>query len=1668
MGFLSGVLKDVSEKQPYSVGKTMLKNLVSNEINKHLCSGHDGFKRLFEKLPKEIEKYNREVRESNEKVSTPIKKLQEEIKELEKQVSDILNDNAVSADFDVIGNAVSQAMPLVQKSLDQGAALDNSLKNVNFDIIDLNANLSARVISALKSVRHENRRLDDQSKKALDDMMNMNAKITDVLANLRININEKIEKDVRYLVDALIFRVTDIKTKLEEINHKLEGYIYELGKLLAEAEEVISAMEGTLNVMYNHVNWNGEGEKPQKWKDVEDTTKEIDTCLVKKVEELVTWKQAADNIVQKATLKCSDIRLRVDESSNPKIFQTATDLKNKAEKLLTAYKDARAGVGRLVEAAKKNITTLEDNLKTDLKTLKDQIIDVISTYFDKFYRGAVKADLSLIAAELNSSAPKLQTWLSGYAKYNGSPKDSVYLALKAFQKNSRGSRMKYDESAYGAIQKDLNESVGKKWPDDASSVSSDPGDVHTQPSQATKVQLTNLQKYASDKTAVERAYTTVAEHTLRHFEAYVSKQNADKDVGAVRDQFMSIVQELYEITKLVTNNGGPGSKPDGVTNYLVELVKMLEAKECTLECNIDDSIKNEVRGLELLKNEISALRTQISVVDAKVNDLCEAVKVPGYYAKEHLKTLKEMMYNDVVTIKGETQRGINEVKNSLRTLRKKLGTAIQNVHEFITRDAKHSGEQTIIHLISYVNENIDIATSTLTTAARRNYVSSVKALLTAFADKVSQELAGLPEEIDRDLTIGFKGLMKTLEGTKYTAELSNTATFNDSNRSELFDKISELAKSLTSPLNGTQHLEKFKDLSTNFHTYFTNIHTYINNQITPENKTQSPTEDPNVAKLTDVKSKFTDLLDHLKINTNQRRTYIFDNTYTNLLSTLSSSLHLLHPSHFANPRHPELLDAVRAGLQGFVKEMERVYVNKYEGSENTLLVYAHTGNVTEDGKNCAKILMTILEMVKYDLANLLSGCDQYKTSKITLKEDNRFGRWFRSRGFTVSITDKQDGELRNSDQCTGNRIKDFLVGDSRDRHIFSNADIKTDNGSLSNLVGQVATYCRVTHLRYIEKPKAPSNIYQMLQWLSGLLCDPMLTKVSSYMKELFDKPEAYKDHADYSKIPSTDLKLSATREIAYDNLPQTLHQVCNFSQKTLVAILGRGHAGGRYACDFYTNVDNLLYPSRSSECFDMLVDMLNRVHHQLRFLYSQCQNGPDRSGWKDCWYGKDIGGSAWNCNSKQCPKQINGQECNQMVNQTADQTCNQHPNCGLKSPLQSFLEDGLPGFLPHKFDKPGCNLTCTVSKHRGIPCKTPMGFSDLGITASRAEKGSELWKLLYQFCGLNDKPLSTLCAQLNCLLRQPPQTLGDMFSFFQGYLSNWNGGGRKHKQEAFENAVKKANFNNAETMLDVTSIQQSSKHDSHTAGEKKQLNGDIFSLVECKSQTSMPNVPCGAYLQSISYDVRVVYSKECASQYLSWVVYISETFWDLLKQLYEQCCRNCNKAGTRCHDRSCVKDCQVNTYYGSPNAKYIDNIKHEHECNSIVTCRNTHAAIYAAGFTFGSPYELSGAKDKKTKRTCQDFCKALESICSDKSVLARLVHEYIPKFLWEIREKFFYTTVALWSLSLFYLICVMVGRLDVLHIRSHLRIPSSHKITAQSLLAAAQVGRLAKISYLQP
>ncbi|CDR71553.1 hypothetical protein, conserved [Babesia bigemina] len=96
MGFLSGVLEAVKNTQTYNVGKNTLQNLVSNEINNHLCSGHEGFKRLFEKLPKEIEKYNRDVKKQNDDITAKINNLEMQLNTMNDKVSKVLENDAVS------------------------------------------------------------------------------------------------------------------------------------------------------------------------------------------------------------------------------------------------------------------------------------------------------------------------------------------------------------------------------------------------------------------------------------------------------------------------------------------------------------------------------------------------------------------------------------------------------------------------------------------------------------------------------------------------------------------------------------------------------------------------------------------------------------------------------------------------------------------------------------------------------------------------------------------------------------------------------------------------------------------------------------------------------------------------------------------------------------------------------------------------------------------------------------------------------------------------------------------------------------------------------------------------------------------------------------------------------------------------------------------------------------------------------------------------------------------------------------------------------------------------------------------------------------------------------------------------------------------------------------
>ncbi|GBE59351.1 hypothetical protein, conserved [Babesia ovata] len=681
----------------------------------------------------------------------------------------------------------------------------------------------------------------------------------------------------------------------------------------------------------------------------------------------------------------------------------------------------------------------------------------------------------------------------------------------------------------------------------------------------------------------------------------------------------------------------------------------------------------------------------------------------------------------------------------------------------------------------------------------------------------------------------------------------------------------------------------------------------------------------------------------------------FDHKFTDNLTSLENTLNDFAPKKFHAP-DSILLDALKAGMIKFTTELSHAYVNKYSGRIlNNVFEPQKPGAtppteqvLSTEGRNCAKVCLTILERVSLDLSKLRVECNKsggnWKNSHIRLydwdtikktKSVNELGTYLEKHGFRVPEDENnQNGELDKD--VKGDKIRDLLVNESSTKHVYRVDDRATDEGPLRKIHKHLHEYYKLTHHEHIPSPKSPSNICHMLQWLTGLQWNPMFGKVCDHAKELFDKPDDQKDEP-YDKIDTRKLTLSATTRITWKDIKETLDKVCYHSEKMLINILGHGHPDGRFACDFNTNPDKFSYPNSPGACFDMLVDILNRVFYQLRFLCSQCHNGPKSGGWADCWYGRGIGGSAWSCNSNQCPNQIGNQPCNQKC----DQTGSQHANCGVKSPLQSFLEDGLPGFLPHQFSTPGCKLTCTVRDHTGKSCLTPMGFADIGVAASHTKTGWQLFGALYRFCGLGSE-LHKLCSQLNCVLRRAPQTLGDMFGFYYNFLANWNGR-IEHRKTAFNDAVKKANFWNDETMLEITSMFGSGNHSSHTSKDNTNyLTGDLFSLVECKDAA----LPCGPFMQSINVDILTTFSSKRADNYLSWVTHITETFFGLLYDLYESC-KKCDKPGIRCCDKSCAENCAVRytDEDGKPKSPSVSD-KHTIYCHSIVKCPDMYPTLY--------------------------------------------------------------------------------------------------------------------------
>ncbi|CDR71448.1 hypothetical protein, conserved [Babesia bigemina] len=1080
-----------------------------------------------------------------------------------------------------------------------------------------------------------------------------------------------------------------------------------------------------------------------------------------------------------------------------------------------------------------------------------------------------------------------------------------------------------------------------------------------------------------------------------------------------------------------------------------------------LEGLLPDAIKNiqtqVENAMQAAADPFSGIQSLSSKITYNLQALCDAIRKAADTDKESVKKklteLKEIYFANYDPEKPkEGTNSIKKIQYDLEKLRDPVSEALKGATDLLDSYLAKADEHYTQLISDHVKKDIQKATDKLTTHARKTYVESIKFLLTEFAGKVRTELRDLPREIGADLKIGFKGFMKD-----FHVPLTNDLSSND----YTVHKLSYAFKLCFGPWQMLLERE---------------IDRVDKEERKRKNRAPTVSEVTYTKKLKSVFGALDDVLMHFTGKNG------YDHETHGKLDKLEAEIVGLKPETFAKP-NTAILDSIAAGLTKFVSEMRSVYVSKYDRALLTDdLTTNHRIKVTSEksedtydltayGKKCSKVCLTVFSILFNALVEMRTVCGQVGNVKriyaSTSDKKNPLGDFFKSNGYDVATDSlKQDGELRNHGECRSHNLLELLVAPFP---VFDKRSSQDHSGLLKDLFDYLHLYYQVCHLSTTTSRKHPSSIYDMLCWLAGLTYSTVHQELTLHgFDKLFKKPEKVPAPGDDQKAVTvvtenddnldSDVPLRVEAEGSLDAYPKAitpsmltdiLPEVCTYSEIVLIALLGHGHGDGIYACDFNTNPQGFQYPTNMDTLVCMLCEIVNRLYNQLYFLLDQCKRSTSMSGWRECEYGQGVGGSGWRCNDLSCG------DCN------SAEKCKRHPRCGVKSPLQSYLEDGLRGFLPHNLDGNSGKLNCPVKSHTDGPCTTPMGFNDISTVASHRYTGRHIRDVLAAFCGTASSPLTALCSMLRCVLPSAPKTFDQMFAFFQCLLVDWNDQRFKsritHREEAFNSAVIAANFENPSTQLEIAPMFGTT---SHKFG--KHADGALYSLLSCNPSSNSSHV-CGPYMKPICSEVSTTFTVKHADRYLSSVLYLTESFYNVLQQLFEECNSKCGKPGTRCSTQSCAKGCerqQIKKRSADPS--------HDHACISVVSCQSTLPILYKYGFIFNDAESLNGAKRINTKRTCVEFCKTLGNVVKQGSVLYNLVHRTIPEFLFTIRAPFIWLNVALWLLSLLYLTNIMVIRLDLLHIKSHLHSPSSHRIAAQSLLAAGRVNKLNRVFYLQP
>ncbi|GBE62132.1 Extracellular matrix-binding ebh, putative [Babesia ovata] len=177
-------------------------------------------------------------------------------------------------------------------------------------------------------------------------------------------------------------KMVDANKRIDAVHGGLKSVDKSLGEWKSKAGEVLQGAIGKAKDVYENLypekyGGTANGHVGIKIGTIEDNNNLIikaNTQLAGHVSSLQQWNSAAGSVIGKAEEKCDQILKRVDkQGTDAKIFENAQTLKDKAQTLLKAARDAKQAVEMRVGEALQAVVNMDGDLKKDLRTVREKI-----------------------------------------------------------------------------------------------------------------------------------------------------------------------------------------------------------------------------------------------------------------------------------------------------------------------------------------------------------------------------------------------------------------------------------------------------------------------------------------------------------------------------------------------------------------------------------------------------------------------------------------------------------------------------------------------------------------------------------------------------------------------------------------------------------------------------------------------------------------------------------------------------------------------------------------------------------------------------------------------------------------------------------------------------------------------------------------------------------------------------------------------------------------------------------------------------------------------------------------------------------------------------------------------------------------------------------------------